>query len=124
MILAGPERPLRDMLRANSALAARFPAVINFPGYTARQLATLADEAGFTLTPDAAREAAIVLAQSEVGRGAGNARLAVQLLDEVTVRQACRITTGPKPRDPATLSTIDAADVPEHIHPPGPPADD
>lgn len=99
VILAGRERPLRDMLHANPALAARFPAVINFPGYTAGQLAaifaTLAGEAGFTLTHDAARKAASVLAQAD--HGAGNARLAVQLLDEVTVTQARRITPVPSP---------------------------
>jgi hypothetical protein len=52
VILAGKQGPLRDMLHANPALAARFPAVIDFPGYTAGQLAaifaTLAGEAGFT----------------------------------------------------------------------------
>ena len=126
MILAGSEGPLRGMLNANPALAARFPAVINFPGYTAGQLAaifvTLADEAGFTLTPDAARKAATVLA--EAGHGSGNARLAVRLLDQVTVSQARRITTAAQSPDPVTLSTIDAADVPEHVHPPEPPGDD
>src|ERR1700733_14012278 len=73
VILAGSEGPLRGMLAANPALAARFPAVINFPGYTAGQLAaifaTLAGEAGFTMTPDAARKAAIVLAQAEASCG-------------------------------------------------------
>ena len=126
MILAGQQGPLRDMLHANPALAARFPAVIDFPGYTAGQLAaifaTLAGEAGFTLTPDAARKAAAVLAEAD--HGAGNARLAVRLLDQVTVSQARRITTGPRPRDPATLSTIDAADIPGHVHARDPPADD
>jgi len=111
------------MLRANPALAARFPAVINFPGYTAGQLAaifaTLAGEAGFTLTPDAAGKAAAVLAEA-----AGNARLAVRLLDHATVSQARRITTVPQPPDPATLSTIDAADIPAYVQAPDPPADD
>ena len=126
VILAGPEGPLRDMLHANPALAARFPAVIHFPGYTAGQLAaifaTLAGEAGFTLTPEAARKAAAVLA--EAGHGAGNARLAVWLLDHATVSQARRITIVPQPPDPATLSTIDAADIPAHVHVPDPAADD
>jgi len=126
VILAGPEGPLRDMLHANPALAARFPAVITFPGYTAGQLAgifaTLAGEAGFTLTPDAARKAATVLA--EAGHGAGNARLAVRLLDHATVSQARRITTVDQPSDPATLSTIDAADIPAYVHAHDPPADD
>ena len=126
VILAGQQGPLRDMLLASPALAARFPAVIDFPGYTAAQLAaifaTLAGEAGFTLTPDAARKAAAVLAEAD--HGAGNARLAVRLLDEVTVSQARRITTAPPPPDPATLSTIDAADIPEHVQAHDPPADD
>jgi hypothetical protein len=126
VILAGPEGPLRGMLADNPALAARFPAVITFPGYTALQLAAifaaLAGEAGFTLTPDAARKAAAVLA--EVGHGVGNARLAVRLLDAATASQARRITTVPQPFDPATLSTIDAVDIPAHVQAPAPPADD
>jgi len=87
------------MLRASPALAARFPAVINFPGYTAAQLAAifaaLASEAGFTLTPGAPCKAAAVLA--EVGHGAGNARLAVRLLDHAAVSQARRVTPSSSP---------------------------
>jgi len=128
VILAGQAGPLRGLLRASPPLAARFPAVIDFPGYTAGQLAaifaTLAGEAGFTLTPDAAREAAAVLAQAEGDHGPGNARLAARLLDQATASQARRITTAPQSRDPATLSTIDAADIPGHVHPGDPPADD
>jgi hypothetical protein len=126
VILAGPEGPLRGMLAANPALAARFPAVVNFPGYTAGQLAaifaTLAGEAGFTLTPDAARKAAAVLA--EASRGGGNARLAVRLLDQATVSQARRITTVAQSSDPGALSTLDAADIPAHVRAPDPPSDD
>ena len=128
VILAGRTGPLRDLLSTNPALAARFPVIIDFPGYTARQLAaifaTLAGEAGFTLTPGAARKAATVLAHAEAGHGCGNARLAVRLLDQATASHARRITTAPQSPDPATLTTIDAADIPEHVHPPDPPADD
>jgi hypothetical protein len=53
VILADRARPLGELLRASPALAARFPAVIDFPGYTSDQLAVifaaLAAEAGFTL---------------------------------------------------------------------------
>jgi ATPase family associated with various cellular activities (AAA) len=125
VILAGSEGPLRGMLDANPALAARFPAVITFPGYSASQLAaifaTLAGEAGFTLTSDAARKAASVLDQAD--HGTGNARLAVRLLDQATVSQACRIAAVPQPPDPVTLSIIDAADIPAHVHADDPPAD-
>jgi SpoVK/Ycf46/Vps4 family AAA+-type ATPase len=126
VILAGPADLLRGMLDANPPLAARFPAVIHFPGYTAGQLAaifaTLAGEAGFTLTPDAARKAAAVLAEAD--HGAGNARVAVRLLDQATVSQARRITTVSQPPDSATLSIIDAADIPAQVRAHRPPADD
>ncbi len=128
MILAGRPGALGDLLRASPALAARFPAVIDLPGYTAGQLATifaaLAGEAGLTLTSDAARKAAAVLAEAEAGHHRGNARLAARLLDQATVSQARRITTASQPRDPARLSIIDAADIPAHLQPPAPPADD
>ena len=105
MILAGRPGALGDLLRASPALAARFPAVIDLPGYTAGQLATifaaLAGEAGLTLTSDAARKAAAVLAEAEAGHHRGNARLAARLLDQATVSQARRITTASQPRDPA-----------------------
>jgi len=128
VILAGQASPLRSLLRASPPLAARFPAVIDFPGYTAAHLtaifATLAGEAGFTLTPDAASKAAAVLAHAEGDHGPGNARLAARLLDQATASQARRVTAAAQTPDPATLSTIRAADIPGHIHPGDPPADD
>jgi SpoVK/Ycf46/Vps4 family AAA+-type ATPase len=55
VILAGQADQLRSLLDATPTLASRFPAAVDFPGYTAAQLAqifaTLAGEAGFTLTP-------------------------------------------------------------------------
>ncbi|MGH3125554.1 MAG: hypothetical protein ACRDND_31640, partial [Streptosporangiaceae bacterium] len=120
--------PLRGLLRAHPALAARFPAVIDFPRYTPGQLAAifahLAGEAGFTLTPAAARKAAAVLAQAEGDHGSGNARLAIRLLDQATGSQARRVITASQSPDPAALSSIRAADIPGHIHPHDPPADD
>ena len=41
VILAGQAGPLRGLLRASPPLAARFPAVIDFPGYTAGQFAAI-----------------------------------------------------------------------------------
>jgi SpoVK/Ycf46/Vps4 family AAA+-type ATPase len=123
VILAGRPSPLSDLLSASPALAARFPAVIDFPPYDAGQLAaifaTLAGEAGFTLTPAAAARAAAVLAQAERDHGSGSARLAVRLLDEVIAGQACRVAVVSGPRDPAILGTITAADIAAHLPPAG-----
>ena len=128
VILAGQAGPLRDMLHAAPALAARFPAVIDFPGYTPAQLTAilhaLAAEAGLTLTPDAARKAAAVLADAERGHATGNARLAVQLLTQATTSQAHRVTTSPQPCDPAALAAICAADIPDCMPVPAPSARD
>jgi hypothetical protein len=121
VILAGQAGPLRSLMHASPPLAARFPAVIDFPSYTTRQLAailaTLAREAGFTLAPVAAARAATVLADAEGHHGPGNARLAVRLLDQATASQARRIMTAAfPPRDIAALSTIQAEDIPAHIY--------
>jgi hypothetical protein len=128
VILAGRAGPLRAMLHASPALAARFPAVIDFPGYTPDQLTAilqaLAAEAGLTLTPDATRKAAAVLAAAENGHGTGNARLAVQLLTRATTNQAYRVTAGAQLPDPAALAAICAADIPGHLPPPEDPASD
>ncbi len=128
IILAGQAGPLRGLLRASPQLAARFPAIIDFPGYTPGQLAaifaTLAGEAGFTLTPAAKRKAAAVLAHAEAGRASGNARLAVRLLTQVTAAQAHRITTAPEPAARSALSTIAVADIPGYLDPDNPAADD
>lgn len=116
------------MLHASPALAARFPAIIDFPGYTPAQLTVilhaLAAEAGLTFTPDAATKAAAVLAAAENGQTTGNARLAVQLLTQATTNQALRVTTGPQFSDPAALAAICAADIPGHLPLPEEPASD
>jgi hypothetical protein len=119
VILAGQARPLGELLRASPALAARFPAVIDFPGYTTDQLAAifaaLVEEAGFTLVPAAACKAATALGRAESRHRSGNARLAVRLLDQAIISQAHRITALSTPA-PATLSTISPDDIPGHVY--------
>ena len=109
------------MLHAAPALAARFPVIVDFPGYTPAHLTTilqaLATEAGLDLYPDAARKAAAVLADAERGHVTGNARLAVQLLTQATTNQAYRVTTSAQPGDPAALC---ADDIPERMPVPAP----
>jgi hypothetical protein len=73
--------------------------------------------------PDATRKAAAVLAHAEAAHSSGNARLAVRLLTQATASQARRIATASVPPDPAALSIIVEADIPEHLSP-NLPADD
>jgi hypothetical protein len=116
MILAGDAEPLHGLLDDYPALAARFPAVVDFPAYTPGQLAavftTLAGEAGFTLTAAAKRRAAYLLERAAKGAEGASARLAVWLLDQATARQARRIAD-PGGLGPAALCTLRAADFPD-----------
>ena len=119
MILAAQARPLGGAAPGQPGPGRRFPAAIDFPGYTADQLtaifAALAAEAGFTLTPTAARKAYVMLGQAESHRPSGNARLAVRLLDQTTSSQAHRIMRLPAP-GPAVLRSISPDDLPRQIH--------
>jgi SpoVK/Ycf46/Vps4 family AAA+-type ATPase len=119
VILAVSQNPLRRLLYAAPPLAARFRAVIDFPGYTPGQLAeifgTLADEAGLSLTQEAESKAAALLAQAEAAHASGNARLAVRLLHQVISAQAPCVAAPPEAQHPATLSTVVEADIPEHL---------
>jgi hypothetical protein len=124
VILAGDADPLQKLLAGSPSVAARFRAVIHFPGYTTEQLAAifaaLTEEAGLRLTPAAALIAAIVLAKAEGDHGSGNARLAVRLLNQVTESQARRVATASSDgRDPAPLITITEADIPDYLPPYG-----
>jgi hypothetical protein len=104
VILAGRADQLRSLLRGAPALASRFPATVDFPGYTAGQLAAifaiLAGEAGFTLSPAAVRAASSVLGRAHGDGAGGSARLAVRLLDQATASQARRTTTARQPPGP------------------------
>jgi hypothetical protein len=122
VILSGQADPLRALLHANPPLAARFFAVIDFPGYTSGQLAAivvvLADEAGLMLTTAARSKAAAVLARAWDGPGSGNARLAVGLLNQATAAQARRVAAGSsRGQRPGTLNTITDADIPDRLQP-------
>jgi hypothetical protein len=128
VILAGQAEPLRKLLYAAPPLAARFRAVIDFPRYTPAQLGAifivLVDEAGLSLTPEAERTAAALLAQAEADRPCGNARLAVRLLTQVTAAQARRMAASPEAQLQAGLSTVIEADIPQRLDRDDPPSDE
>jgi hypothetical protein len=121
VILAGQAVPLRRMLHDHPPLAARFQAVIDFPGYTPEQLTIiligLADEAGLMLTTAARTKAAAVLTQAEEGRSTRNARLAVGLFNQATAAQARRVAPeSARAQNPGVLNTITDTDVPDFLH--------
>ena len=129
VILAGEAEPLGRMLRGIPPLEARFRAVINFPGYTPRELSAifvaLAGEAGLRLTSRARAKAAAVLAQADSDRAPGNARLAVGLLNQATAAQARRLAAWSSRNQTAVaLTTVNEMDIPDRLSPGTVPPDD
>ena len=122
VILAGQAEPLGELLGGMPPLAARFRAVISFPGYTPGQLSAifvaLADEAGLRLTTAARAKAATVLAKAEMRHSPGNARLAVALLNQATAAQARRLTASSlRTQTAAALATVNEGDIPDRLAP-------
>jgi hypothetical protein len=122
VVLAGQEEPLGRLLRGIPPLAARFRAVIHFPGFTPGELSaifvTLADEAGLKLTTAARAKAAAVLAQAQGDDVPDNARLAVALLNQATAAQAGRLAAWPsRNQTPVALATISEGDIPDRLSP-------
>jgi hypothetical protein len=122
VILAGQAEPLGRLLHGIPPLAARFRAVIDFPGFTPRQLSaifvTLADDAGLRLTTAARAKAAAVLAQAESDHVPGSARLAVGLLNQATAAQARRLAAwSARNQMPVALATINEGDIPDRLSP-------
>lgn len=113
VVLAGEVGPVGELLAAHRPLAARFAAVIDFPGYMRGDLgavfARLAADAGFVLGEGAQDRARVVLMR-EAGRERGSSRLAVSLLAMVTVAQARRITASGE-----NAATITRADIPDQL---------
>lgn len=101
VVLAGEAGPVGELLAAHRPLAARFAAVIDFPGYEPGDLgavfARLAGEAGFVLGEGAQARVADVL-RFEVGGQRGSARLAVAMLSIVTAAQARNASLKAQPR--------------------------
>ena len=119
VILAGPDTPVRQFLLGNPGLAARFPVTIEFPGYTAEELAAIftarAQNAGFTLPAGARDKALALLVKNGSQPGGGSARLAIGLLDQAAAQQARRIMTGTGPVRGAALRKLLPADVPGRL---------
>lgn len=120
VIRTGQADPLYKWLHGHPQLAARFLAVIDFPGYTPAQLTAvlghLADEAGLRLTTGARQKATVVIEQAEHEDKTGNARLAVRLLNEARAAQAHRVARGSAAdRDFIALVTITEANIPERL---------
>lgn len=97
VILAGYEKEMGDFLKANSGLESRFPLKLDFPDYTADELAQIFDKMiasrGFQITDEARAVAAekLEFMKKTAATYAGNGRMVRNLIDEIVRNQSTRI---------------------------------
>ena len=113
VVLAGYDQPMQRMLDSNPGLRSRFPTILQFPPYTADELAEIfrrmIGSYDYTLSPDAERHLVEVCRRMIVGSGPnfGNAREVRNLFEDAVAAHAQRAAD-----DPAVdLSTLEPGDL-------------
>ena len=116
VIAAGYTDEMRDFLDANPGMRSRIARTIEFPDYSAAELAaifrSMAKKNDFTLAPDleAGLDAAIAKLTARRERTFGNARFVRQLFEDATGRQANRLAESGS-LDADALKTLVLADL-------------
>ncbi|MBR2355778.1 MAG: AAA family ATPase [Kiritimatiellae bacterium] len=116
VIAAGYTDEMRDFLDANPGMRSRIARTIEFPDYSAAELAaifrSMAKKNDFTLAPDleAGLDAAIAKLTARRDRTFGNARFVRQLFEDATGRQANRLAESGS-LDADALKTLVLADL-------------
>ncbi|MFI7608296.1 right-handed parallel beta-helix repeat-containing protein [Micromonospora sp. NPDC049366] len=109
VIAAGYEAEMAAFLRAYPGLASRFAQTVRFADYTPAELVTIVEQHAATLGYEPTLETRAALLKHFTAlppeRGAGNGRLARQVLDKMIMRQSGRLSkvTAPSREDLVTL---------------------
>ena len=116
VIVAGYSKEMKDFMAANSGLESRFGRKIEFPDYTADELAEMfrrtAAKNKYALSADVERwlDPAIALWTRERDRSFGNGRYVRNLFEKAVERQALRLSAVENPTR-EQLSTLTMSDV-------------
>ena len=116
VIIAGYKDEMKKFMEINSGLESRFSRTIEFPDYSAKELAeifrSMAKKAKYTLSPDVEKwlEPYIAVMTKKRAKTFGNARWSRNLFEKSVERQALRVT---ELKDPSSeeLLTIRMKDV-------------
>lgn len=123
VVIAGYKDRMEELIRrGNPGLMSRFNKTFHIDDYSAEALTEIfkmnARKRKFTLTPDAERALSQRMQDMVAGKGLhfGNAREAVNLLNEVIEMQGNRIASDTSIIDinPDALTTIEAVDIPQY----------
>lgn len=121
VIVAGYTDEMKIFVDANPGLKSRINRQIDFPDYSAEELAAIfrmnAQKNNYTLSPEADAQLVQIIAQATANRDRqfGNARWARNLLDDTIVRQATRLSSVDNPTREQLMTLL-----PEDITPPQP----
>ena len=116
VIVAGYTEEMKTFIDANSGLASRFTHYVEFPDYTAEELAAMfrmnAKKSQYVLSADVEKwlDAFIRVRTKKRDRKFGNGRWARTLFEEAVSRQAMRVAKIEKPT-PEQLKTLTMKDV-------------
>ena len=116
VIVAGYTEEMKTFIDANSGLASRFTHYVEFPDYTAEELAAIfrmnAKKSQYVLSPDVEKwlDAFIRVRTKNRDRKFGNGRWARTLFEEAVSRQAVRLSKTDNPT-PEQLKTLTMKDV-------------
>ncbi|MBR5360603.1 MAG: AAA family ATPase [Lachnospiraceae bacterium] len=112
VILAGYSKEMEDFLESNSGLKSRFPNIIDFPDYTADELAAIAKitakSKGYEIDEAviAPMKEFFAVVQATNAREAGNGRLVRNKVEEAILNQSKRLVAEPD----ADISLLTEAD--------------
>ncbi|MBR5360596.1 MAG: AAA family ATPase, partial [Lachnospiraceae bacterium] len=112
VILAGYSKEMEDFLESNSGLKSRFPNIIDFPDYTAEELAAIAKitakSKGYAIDEGVLEpmKAFFAHVQATNAREAGNGRLVRNKVEEAILNQSKRLVAEPD----ANISLLTEAD--------------
>ena len=129
VIIAGYKEEMKKFMAINSGLESRFNRTIEFPDYSAKELAeiyrSMAKKAKYTLSADTDHwlEPYISMLTKERGKSFGNARWARNLFEKSIERQALRVTELADP-SPEELTTIRLKDLGVKLKDPNASAED
>ena len=116
VIVAGYTEEMKKFIDANSGLASRFTHYVEFPDYTAEELAAIfrmnAKKSQYVLSPDVEKwlDPFIRVRTAKRDRKFGNGRWARTLFEEAVSRQAVRLSAVSAPT-PEQLKTLTMKDV-------------
>ena len=116
VIVAGYTEEMKKFIDANSGLASRFTHYVEFPDYTAEELAAIfrmnAKKSQYVLSPDVEKwlDPFIRVRTAKRDRKFGNGRWARTLFEEAVSRQAVRLSKTENPT-PEQLKTLTMKDV-------------